>query len=144
MKQLISTLKINALALSIGLLLSASVTIMPSCSAVYDMIGTENVTKISSKLPALMGKATESYSKHEADVVALTSDLSDAVAHAATVKKNKEIAESWKILQNDLVTPFMERWKDKGKLDKDFIKEATAQVSKSLEAIKNAERAKKK
>ena len=39
---------------------------------------------------------------------------------------------------------FFDNWKQKGKLDKDFVAEATKQVSKSLEAIKKAESAKKK
>jgi hypothetical protein len=144
MKSILSSLKINTFTLLLGLSIAASATLLPSCMAAYDAMGTENVSTISTKLPALMGKATEAYSKHEADVTMLSSDLDKAVSHAASMKKNKEVAESWRLLQNDLVAPFLARWKEKGKLDKDFIKEATTQVTKSLDAIKRAEMAKKK
>jgi len=144
MKTLLSSLKINTLVLSLGLLCLGAMTALPSCLAGYDAPSMQNLTNISDKLPALMGKATEAYSKHEADATSLLSDIGKAAAHSASLKKNKEVAESWKILQNDLVTPFFTRWKDKGKLDKDFIKEATMQVTKSLDAIKRAESAKKK
>lgn len=144
MKTLLSSLKINTLVLSLGLLCLGAMTTLPSCVAAYDAASVENLTNISNKLPALMGKATEAYSKHESDATTLLSDIGKAATHAASLKKNKEVAESWKILQNDLVTPFFARWKEKGKLDKDFIKEATMQVTKSLDAIKRAESAKKK
>lgn len=144
MKTLLSSLKINTLVLSLGLLFVGSMVTVSSCVASFDAMSMENVTSISKKLPDLMGKATESYSKHEADATSLLSDIGKAATHAASLKKNKEVAESWKILQNDLVAPFFARWKEKGKLDKDFIKEAAMQVSKSLDAIKKAESAKKK
>lgn len=144
MKTLLSSLKINTLVLSLGLLCAGAMTTFSSCVASFDAIGMENVTGISSKLPALMGKATETYGKHEADATTLLSDLGKAATHAASLKKNKEVADAWKILQNDLVAPFFARWKEKGKLDKDFIKEASMQVTKSLDAIKRAESAKKK
>ena len=145
MKSFIPSLKRNLFTFLIGLSIAAAAAVtLPSCMAPYDAIGTENVTGISTKLPALMAKATEAYSKHETEVTTLTSDLNSAVSHAASMKKNKEVAESWRLLQTDLVAPFLARWKEKGKLDKDFIKEATMQVTKSLDAIKRAEMAKKK
>ncbi len=144
MKTLLSSLKINTLVLTLGLFFVGAMVTLPSCVASFDAIGMENVTSISKKLPELMGKATEAYSKHEADATSLLNDLGKAATHAASLKKNKEVAESWRILQNDLAAPFFTRWKEKGKLDKDFVKEATMQVTKSLEAIKKAESAKKK
>ncbi|MCA0238903.1 MAG: hypothetical protein LCH81_21195 [Bacteroidetes bacterium] len=144
MKSLFLSLKINTFSLLVGLSIAASAALLPACMAPYDAMGTEYVNSISTKLPALMNKATEAYSKHETEVSSLNSELDKVVAHAASMKKNKEVAESWRLLQTDLVAPFIARWKDKGKLDKDFIKEATMQVTKSLDAIKRAEAAKKK
>lgn len=144
MKSLFLSLKTSTLSLLVALSIGASLTTIQSCMAPYDAIGMENATSVSTKLPAVMEKATESYSKNEADVKAVTNDLDKAATHAASMKKNKEVAESWRILQNDLVAPFFARWKEKGKLDKNFIKEATAQVNKSLAAIKKSETAKKK
>lgn len=143
MKSLFS-LKTSALSFLFALSVATSLTTIPSCMAPFDAIGMENVTSIATKLPAVMEKATEAFSKHEDDVKSLTTDLEKAVSHAASLKRNKEVAESWRILSTDLVAPFLARWKEKGKLDKDFIKEAVAQVNKSLAAIKKAETAKKK
>ena len=144
MKSLFLSLKTSALSFLLALSIGASLTTIPSCMAPYDAMGMEYATSISTKLPAVMEKATEAYSKNEADVKSVTADLDKATSHAATMKKNKEVAESWRVLQNDLVAPFFARWKEKGKLDKDFIKEAVMQVNKSLAAIKKAETAKKK
>lgn len=144
MKTLLSSLKINTLVLSLALFCVGTMTTLSSCVAAYDAASVENLTNISTKLPKLMEKATEAYSKHEPAATSILSDIGKAATHAASLKKNKEVAESWKILQNDLVGPFFARWKESGKLDKDFIKEATMQVTKSLDAIKRAESAKKK
>ena len=145
MKTFFRSLKPNALLLTFGLILfSASTLTMQSCSPGFDQIGLDNVTNIGSRMTELMGKATEPFGKHASAVTSLLGDLGKATEHAAGQKKNKEIAESWKILTNDLATPFFDRWKEKGILDKDFVKESVGQVGKSLDAIKKAEMAKKK
>lgn len=144
MKSLLLALKTNTLSMLVALSIGASLTAIPACMAPYDAIGMENVTSITTKLPAVMEKATEAYSKNEADVKSVTADLDKAVSHAASMKKNKEVAEAWRILQSDLAAPFFARWKEKGKLDKDFVKEAVTQVKKSLDSIKKSETAKKK
>lgn len=127
--------------LALGLLLVAA----PACSAKFDKTGLDNVTNLSTALSDLMGKAATSKFSAQSDAIKkVSADLDKAVQYAAGKKKNKEVAEAWKTLQNDLVTPFLDRWKEKGMLDKDFVKESTAQVTKSLDAIKKAEMAKKK
>jgi hypothetical protein len=127
--------------LALGFLLVAA----PACSAKFDKTGLDNVTNLGTALSELMGKAATSKFSAQSDAVKKVSDdLEKAVQHAAGKKKNKEVAEAWKTLQGELVAPFLERWKEKGMLDKDFVKEATAQVTKSLDAIKKAEMAKKK
>ncbi|MDX1913089.1 MAG: hypothetical protein SFV22_16460 [Saprospiraceae bacterium] len=127
--------------LALGLLLVAA----PACSAKFDKTGLDNVTNLSTALSDLMGKAATSKFSAQSDAIKkVSADLDKAVQHAAGKKKNKEVAEAWKTMQNDLVNPFLDRWKEKGMLDKDFVKESTAQVTKSLDAIKKAEMAKKK
>lgn len=137
-------MKPNALLLAFGLVLFSTTTTMQSCSPIFDQVGLDNITNIGGKLTDLMAKAVEPYGKHSDAVSSLLGDLGKAADHASGQKRNKEIAESWKLLTNDLATPFFNRWKEKGKLDKDFIKEAVGQVGKSLDAIKKAELAKKK
>lgn len=144
MRTFLRSLKPNALLLSLGLVLFSVTTTMQSCSPQFDQIGLDNVTNLGGQLTQLMGKATEPFGKHSSAVTKLLEDLGGAVTHATSQKRNKEIGQSWKILSDELAKPFFDRWKEKGILDKDYVKEAVGQVGKSLDAIKKAEMAKKK
>jgi predicted RNase H-like nuclease len=140
---LISRIAFMSNLLVFALLLSTPLTFQ-SCSARYDLTSVSNVSNIAAKLPALMGKATGKYSDNESSVTSLMSDLTKAYEHSAGLKKNKEIANQWLIMKNELAQPFFDRWKDKGKLDNDFIKEAVKQVKGGMDAIEKAEKAKQK
>ncbi len=116
----------------------------PACAPKFDATGLNNITNIGTKLTDLMNKATGAYSGNSTAATSLLTEIDKAYEHAKAINGNKTIAESWKILKDELVAPFMEKWKTSGKLDKDFIKEAVAQVTKSVTAITNAEKAKRK
>lgn len=133
-------IKSIALMFSLGLFLLST----PACSPKIDPAGLTNITNIGTALPELMNKATGAFSSNSSAVTSLLSDINKAYEHAKSVKGNKEITESWRLLKEDLVTPFFDKWKKDGKLDKDFVKEAVAQVTKSITAITNAEKAKRK
>lgn len=137
-------MKPSVFLLALGFLLFSTTTVMQSCSPQFDQMGLDNVTNLGSKLTDLMAKAIEPFGKHSSAVSSLLTDLGKAAEHSAGQKRNKEIADQWKILTNDLAQPFFDRWKEKGTLDKDFVKEFVGQVGKSLDAIKKAELAKKK
>jgi hypothetical protein len=137
-------MKPNNLLLALGLLLFSAAGTLQSCSPKFDKIGFQNISNLGTKLPELMNLATEPYSKHKDAATTLLGDLGKAYDHAKGVKGNKEIAESWRILKDELAGPFFARWQEKGKLDKDFVKESMAQVAKSVTAITNAEKAKRK
>lgn len=130
--------KASTLLFALGLFLLSA----PSCSPRFDAIGFDNISTIGTKLTDLMNKATGSYNATAAS--SLLTEIDKAYEHAKSVKGNKSIAESWRILKTDMVAPFLDKWKTDGKLDKDFVKEAVAQVKKSITAITNAEKAKKK
>jgi hypothetical protein len=115
-----------------------------SCVGIrYDATSLTNVQQVATALPALMGKATKSFKDSEAEVTKLTGLLDQAQKHAAGLKKNQDVAEQWRILRDELVNPFVANWKEKGKLDKDFVTAATQQVTGALSAIERAERAKR-
>ncbi len=138
------TFRMAPLLMLLGWLLFATTPLLQSCSAGYDAMGLQNVTNLSTRLIALMEKAATSTSNsNKSEIEGVTADLNKAEQHAAAQKRNQEIANAWKILRTEQVEPFLLRWKD-GKLDKDFVKEATAQVRKSLDAIKKAEQGKSK
>jgi len=139
MKILRSTLS----SLMFGFLLLGAASTMQSCTK-FDKLGLDNASNLAASLTELMSKAATSKFSANSDGIKKVSDaLNNAVKHAEGKKMNKAIAESWKTLQNELVTPFLARWKEKGMLDKDVVKIASEQVSKSLEAIKKAELARK-
>lgn len=144
MRTYLRSMKPSALLLSFGLVLFSVTSTMQSCTPKFDQIGLDNVTNLGGQLTQLMGKAVEPFGKHSAAATKMLEDLSAAATHAAGQKRNKEIAQSWKILNDELATPFFNRWKEKGILDKDYVKEAVGQVGKSLDAIKKAEMAKRK
>lgn len=126
-----------------GLLLLGTASMTQSCNR-FDKEGYGNATNLATALTDLMAKATGKYSSHADAINKVKDALSKAVSHAAGRKNNAEIATAWKTLQDELVAPFLNRWKDKEMLDKDYVKEAAAQVNRSLEAIKKAELARKK
>lgn len=126
-----------------GFLLLSTAATMQSCNK-FDKVGLDNATNLMASLSDLMGKATGKYASNSDAIKKVSDALSAAVQHAQARKNNKEIAASWKALQDELVNPFLARWKEKGMLDKDVVKEASAQVTSSLEAIKKAELSRKK
>lgn len=121
-----------------------AVSVLHSCSPKFDKIGSENAANLGSKLPELMGKATEAYAKHSDAVSAMQADLQKAYDHAASIKGNSNLANAWKVLKDELAGPFFARWKENAKIDKDVVKESVKQVNASLDSIKKAEMAKKK
>ncbi len=136
MKTIPLSIRSTPLLLAFGLLLFLSSCIGP------DPAGLQNVTNLSTRLTTLMNKAvTSTYANSKTEIEGVTAELGKAEQHSMEQKRNKEIANQWKILRTEQVEPFLMRWKQE-KLDKDFVKEAVAQVQKSLDAIKKAEQAK--
>ncbi|MEO6037402.1 MAG: hypothetical protein ABIQ93_03245 [Saprospiraceae bacterium] len=129
------------LLLVLGLLVFSFVIVLPSCTG-PDPAGLQNATNLSTRLTTLMNKAAVStFSSNSNEIKEVSDELTKAEEHATMQKRNKAIANQWKILRTEQVVPFLARWKE-AKLDKDFVKEAVAQVQKSLDAIKKAEKAK--
>lgn len=128
-----------------AIVLSGLLTGLSSCVAArFDQVALDNATGLGNTLPALMQKATGAYSQSETEVTAILKTLDDAHSRAAATKKNGDVAEQWRILRDDMVKPFFARWKEKNKLDKDFIKPAATQVKDALASIERAEKVKPK
>lgn len=128
-----------------GILFTGLSVGLGSCvGARFDQVAVDNASMLGSKLPALMEKATKPYKDNEAEAQSLVAKVSDAYNHAAAAAKNKDVAEQWRLLRDDLVQPFINRWKEKSKLDKDFITPAVKQVNDALAAIERAEKSKPK
>lgn len=121
-----------------------SIQNMGCVSARYSPAAVETVRKISTALPALMEKATAPYDNHKADVDALIAELDKAQSDAAAIKRNKEVAEQWRLLRDDVVKPYVNRWKEKGALSAALVKPAVESAKKSLASILRAEEGKRR
>jgi hypothetical protein len=117
-------------------------TVSQSACSKPDPVGIANATNMNTDLVSLMKKGTESYSTHATAITKVQADIEKAYEHAKSGKRNKEITESWRLLRDDITNPYFARWKEKGKLDKDFINEQVKTATKSLEAILKAEKGK--
>jgi len=128
-----------------GLMLAGLSAGLTSCvGARFDQVALDNTTALSTQLPALMSKATGAFATHEAEAQSLLTKITDAYNHALSTKKNKDVAEQWRILRDDLVQPFITRWKESGKLSKAVVDVSTNQVKDALASITRAEKAKPK
>lgn len=144
MKTFLSLLKPQLFLLAFGLLTFASVANM-SCTPRYSQEAIDSAKNLKTALTDLMGKASTSpYSKNTAAITKVQESLNKAVSQAEGIRNNAEIAKAWKTLAEGLVAPFLAKWKEKETLSAAFVKEATDQVTKSLDTILKAEMGKKK
>ena len=127
---------------SLSFLLLGFGLMLQSCSPKCDMLNINTATNLATELPAMMSKAsTKKFSQEDADKV--LKPLAEAVERAKNTPRNKDSAEQWRLLQDDIVKPFFDLWKDKGKLDADYVKISQGQVQRSLESIARAEKSKR-
>lgn len=120
--------------------------LLTSCAGVrYDRVAWDNVNGIIHEVPTLLDHAAQDpYSKHETAVNKALEKINTGYTHAAATKKNQDVAEQWRVLRDEMVVPFVNRWKEKGgKLDKDFVTPATKQIKDALLAIERTESAKR-
>jgi hypothetical protein len=118
---------------------------LPACVGVrFDGVALSNVTSIRNDLPTVLSTAaTKPYKDAEKDVTKVLDKIEKGYSHAQATKKNQDVAEQWRLLRDEMVQPFVTRWKEKGKLDKDFVGPAVKQVQDALAAIERTERAKR-
>lgn len=116
--------------------------VLQSCSPKCDPDNITTAVNLATELPALMAKASsKKYSQEDADKV--LKPLAAALERAKATSRNKDSAEQWRLLQDDLVLPFFNMWKEKGKLDADYVKVSQGQVERSLNSIARAEKSKR-
>lgn len=125
------------------LLLSIAIlSCLASCAptiALYDQYAYTQTT--SAKVDALnvMGMATESYSSHQKDVAALTTEIQKLYEYDKGRAKNQLTVKQWDILMNDstghLLGGFLKRWQMKGTLSADFISDNKTNVAMAFDQI---------
>lgn len=131
-----------------GWLLSASLLVaglgltLQSCSPKCDPASIAAASNLKTALPSLLEKAaTKKFNQEDADKV--LKPLAEAVTRAQSTARNKDSAEQWRLLQDDIVKPAFEMWKTKGKLDADYVKVTKGQIERSLASIERAEKSKR-
>lgn len=132
------------IAVALLALVACAANISPYSQRAY-----EQATSLKVDALALMNKATEPYSRHQAKVEALKLDLDKAYEFAAGRPKNEHSTRQWEILRDPerhLLGGFLKRWEAApgGQLSPAFVKEARTIVSQAFDTIIQLESGKKR
>jgi hypothetical protein len=104
----------------------------------YSPTAYKNATSLKADTLALMGKATEPYSKHEQKVESLMISTNEAYEYVHGIPSDNLSARQWEILKDpdgDLLGKFFSRWKSKGTLGRVYIGEFRGIVSDAFDEI---------
>lgn len=119
-----------ARSFTMRVMLLALALMFAACSSLiapYNETSYRYATSLKPEALTLMGRATEDYASHAAEVDALMLKVDQAYEYVAGLPNNEETARQWAILKNPeghLLGGFMLRWKDKGKLGAAFVANA--------------------
>ena len=122
-----------AFCLTVFLLLSCAPLIGPYSPTAY-----ENATSLKAETLALMDKATQPYSEHEEEIERLKVEIDKAYEYVNGIQSNSISARQWEILKNpdgDLLGKFFLRWKERGTLSEDFIREFKRNIADAFDLI---------
>lgn len=113
---------------------------LASCSTIstYDQAAYEHATSAKVDTLALMDKATESYSAHEKEIIAVQTELDKAYEYDVGRPLNKITVMQWAILRDperNLVGGFLKMWKSKGSVGATFITEKKKQIGEAFDQI---------
>ncbi|QIJ90443.1 hypothetical protein C7H62_2635 [Mesoflavibacter sp. HG96] len=117
-------------------------SIIVSCNslktAVYDQYSYQQTISVKVESEALIEKAIDSFSHHEAEVNDLILDLKKLVEYEKN-KPNNEITYAMLKLMEDqdksLLAGFLKRWEDEQQLSQVFTNEAKAQIMEAFDLI---------
>ena len=124
--------------LTFALLLSCVTFTNQSCGVKLPSEVTSIVGNLSTQLPKFMSQATDMFGPKYADQAKSILDMIAQGAKLTSGKKTQEISDMFTGLGKNNVEPFLENWKNKGKLSSTEIADATKGVNSALGAIKKA------
>lgn len=104
----------------------------------YSPTAYKYATSLKAETLALMEKANEPYSSHQASVETLVVELHKAHEYVKGIPSNSISAKQWKILikeDGDLVGKFFKRWKEQSTLSDTFIGEFKDPISDAFDEI---------
>ena len=109
-----------------------------SSVAVYDQEAYKQAVALRVESLALMDKAVEPYSNHEASVDALLVNLEKAYQYDRGRPGNEAVTRQWEILKDPnhrLLGYFLQRWKDEKQLRKAYVDGQKKNVSLAYDEI---------
>jgi hypothetical protein len=117
------------------------VTLAGGCSSLiaeYDQVSYQRAVSLKVDSLALMDKAVEPYSDHEASVDALLIKLEKAYEYDKGRPKNEIVTRQWEILRDPnghLLGHFFQRWKNEKRLGKAYVVGAKKNVALAYDQI---------
>lgn len=112
----------------------------------FDQTALDQAVAAKSAALALVGKASEPYAQHQAEVTALRTQVDTAAAYASSRPHNELAAKQWQILNDpnaNLLGGVLKRWQAQGPLSPAFITEAQGVVGEGFDKIIDLEQARK-
>jgi hypothetical protein len=116
-------------------------------AAMFSVRGYEQATSLKVDAVTLMGKATDPYENHTAEIERLKLDVEKAYEYAKGREKNEETTKQWAIIkdpQRNSLFGFLKRWQEKSTLSPKFIEEAQGIVADGFDAVIVLESGKRK
>ena len=146
MTQLLSPFRQLRYPALLGLLLAFSLS-FSSCSRILqDQVSLDKLSMLKTTASGLINKAAEPYDDHKAEVEQLKTDMNDQIAYEKEKgKKNTKMVEMLQLLMKpdgNLLGGFLERWKNKGKMNPAMATEVSKIVSDNFDQIINLEKSK--
>ncbi len=124
--------------LTFVLLLSSVTMTNQSCGVKLPSEVTSIIGNLSSQLPKFMSQATDMFGPKYADQAKSILDMISQGASLTSGGKTKEISDMFTGLGKNNVEPFLENWKNKGKLSSTEIATATKETNAALGTLKKA------
>jgi hypothetical protein len=117
------------------------VTLAGGCSSLiaeYDRVAYQQAVSLKVESLALMDKAVEPYSNHQAFVDALLLNLEKAYEYDKGRPKNEVVTRQWEILKDPnrrLLGYFLQRWRDEKQLSEAYVVGQKKSVSLAYDQI---------
>lgn len=120
----------------------ATFLLLASCSALktapYDQYSYQKAVEIKVDASQLIDKASTAYQDHIKEINHLENEITKIVEYEKYKPNNEITYEMWLLLSNkekNLLSGFLNRWKEKGKLSPYFVEEAKQQIVEAMNLL---------
>jgi len=146
MTQLLSPFRQLRFPALLGLLFAFSLSFSSCSRLLQDQVSLDKLLMLKETASSLINKSSEPYEDHKAEVEQLKMDMTDQIAYEKEKgKKNTKMVEMLQLLMKpdgNLLGGFLERWKNKGKMNPAMATEVSKIVGDNFDQIINLERSK--